>query len=247
MHPIYALWCHPRSMSTATERIMRERGDLDCLHEPFLLDYYVARQVRRLDYLDVPQDAPRDYAAIRDMILARAENGPVFLKDMAYYVVPRVFDDGEFAARLTHAFLIRDPRASIVSYWKLTPEILREEIGIEAQWRLFHWVREMTGATPPLIRAEDVRGDPEGAIGRLWDRLGLSSAPHAFEWGDETPEDWKHVEGWHGSVLKSGGIRPPSGDDPAERFAKAAAECPRLNDDLAHHLPFYEKLAEHAL
>ena len=31
-HPLIALWSHPRSMSTATERIMRERGDLDCAH-----------------------------------------------------------------------------------------------------------------------------------------------------------------------------------------------------------------------
>ena len=38
-HPIIALWSHPRSMSTAFERIMRSRGDLDCLHEPFMYDY----------------------------------------------------------------------------------------------------------------------------------------------------------------------------------------------------------------
>ncbi|MDH3659971.1 MAG: hypothetical protein OEU92_08075 [Alphaproteobacteria bacterium] len=43
MFPIIALWCHPRSMSTAIERIMRERGDCRCFHEPFLYDYYVAR------------------------------------------------------------------------------------------------------------------------------------------------------------------------------------------------------------
>jgi hypothetical protein len=28
MHPIIALWSHPRSMSTANERLMRVRGDL---------------------------------------------------------------------------------------------------------------------------------------------------------------------------------------------------------------------------
>jgi hypothetical protein len=39
MHPLIALWSHPRSMSTAIERVMRERGDLDCAHEPFLYDY----------------------------------------------------------------------------------------------------------------------------------------------------------------------------------------------------------------
>ena len=47
-HPIIALWVHPRSMSTAIERIMRERGDLDCLHEPFMYYYYVGLGKREL-------------------------------------------------------------------------------------------------------------------------------------------------------------------------------------------------------
>jgi hypothetical protein len=43
MNPIIFLWAHPRSMSTAIERVMREGGDLDCLHEPFLRYYYLER------------------------------------------------------------------------------------------------------------------------------------------------------------------------------------------------------------
>ena len=49
MNPIIFLCAHPRSMSTAIERIMRERGDLDCLHEPFL-HYYYFWQTLGLDY-----------------------------------------------------------------------------------------------------------------------------------------------------------------------------------------------------
>ena len=35
MNRIIALWAVPRSTSTAFEWMMRQRGDLDCLHEPF--------------------------------------------------------------------------------------------------------------------------------------------------------------------------------------------------------------------
>ena len=35
MKPILALWAVPRSTSTAFERMMRQRGDHDCVHEPF--------------------------------------------------------------------------------------------------------------------------------------------------------------------------------------------------------------------
>ena len=58
MEPIIALWSHPRSMSTAMERIMRERGDCRCFHEPFICDYYVHRAVRSLPLFDVDPDQP---------------------------------------------------------------------------------------------------------------------------------------------------------------------------------------------
>ena len=35
------LWSHPRSVSSAMERIMLERGDLTNFHEPFIYLYYV--------------------------------------------------------------------------------------------------------------------------------------------------------------------------------------------------------------
>ena len=36
MHKIVALWAVPRSTSTAFEWMMRQRGDIDCLHEPLV-------------------------------------------------------------------------------------------------------------------------------------------------------------------------------------------------------------------
>ena len=35
MNKIIALWATPRSTSTAFEWMMRQRGDLYCMHEPF--------------------------------------------------------------------------------------------------------------------------------------------------------------------------------------------------------------------
>ena len=116
MRPIIALWSHPRSMSTAIERIMRERGGLDCAHEPFTYDYYVGRRVHAMPLFDADPDQPTSYEAIRDQLLTRAEAPPVFFKDMSYYVVPRIFDDPGFAARLTNCLPIRDPIQSIPSY-----------------------------------------------------------------------------------------------------------------------------------
>jgi hypothetical protein len=75
-------------MSTAIERIMRERGDFDCLHEPFLHYYYLERSGGKpLPHFDTEQDHPQSYADTRDLILQRAEKAPLFAKDMSYYVM----------------------------------------------------------------------------------------------------------------------------------------------------------------
>ncbi len=251
MHPIIALWSHPRSMSTAIERIMRERGDLDCAHEPFMYDYYVARRVRPMPLFDVDPEQPADYPAIRDDLLKRAEAGPVFFKDMSYYVVPRIFDDPDFAARLTNCFLIRDPIQSILSYHKLDPDLTSEEIGLEAQWRHFEWLSQRFGQRPVVLQAEAVQAEPIAVIGAFWQLIGLDFKEQAFAWSaEERPRDWGQVEGWHGDVGSSGGIRRHGAKAETElrrAFDARAQAAPGLHQLLAHHRPYYDKLNVHAL
>ncbi|MFK7754107.1 MAG: hypothetical protein AB8B51_16375 [Sedimentitalea sp.] len=249
MFAIYALWAHPRSMSTATERIMRERGDLDCAHEPFMYDYYVHRAAGQMPHFDIDPNHPQSYADIRDMLMARAQKGPVFLKDMSYYVMPHILEDADFLAHLKHAFLVRDPVAALISYHRIDPNMSLEEIGIAAQWTMFQALQQQ-GGTPAVIVAEDVQGDPHGVLGKLWAHWGLAPANHAFDWDDTAPKDWAQVEGWHSQVIQSGGILPP--DKTANARAQAAfettcAQNPHLRSYLAHHLPAYQNLCAHRL
>ena len=244
-HPIIALWSHPRSMSTAFERIMRSRGDLDCLHEPFMYDYYVNRSTKQMPHFDVREDHPRSYEAIRDMIIARAEHGPVFFKDMSYYVIPHILDDDAFFARVTHSFLIREPRAAILSYAKLDPDMLIDEIGLEAQWRHAEAVTARTARPPVVVRSEAVQADPERHMRRYWEAVGLSHRPEALHWNDAAPADWQQVQGWHGNVMASTEIRPITAEHQAHteaEFARLAAAEPRFQAYLDHHLPFYARL-----
>lgn len=249
MFPIYALWSHPRSMSTAIERIMRERGDLDCEHEPFMYDYYVHRQVRTMPHFDAEPGRPRSYDEIRDMLLERATSRPVFIKDMSYYVMPHILDDAELGARLKNMFLVRRPRAAIVSYHKLDPEITSDEIGVRAQAAHYEAL-VARGERPAVIRSEDVRADPKGVIGALWRAVGLDPAAHAFDWQGEAPKDWQQVQGWHGQVLQSSGIAPPDPDAEqreSERFETLATAHPKLQTYLDLHLAAYDRLSADAL
>lgn len=250
MHRIIALWAHPRSMSTAIERIMRERGDLHCLHEPFMYDYYVARKVRQMPHFEVAAGRPIAFAETRDMILAQAEKQPVFLKDMSYYMLPYLESDAAFFDRITHAFLIRNPLHAILSYRKLDPGLTSEEIGLAGQWQHYRWLADR-GIDAPVIVAEDVRRSPRAVIGALWDRIGLDFIDAAFDWdGAPTPEDWKDVSGWHGAVMDSDGISAP---DPREEERKQAAfdelteKEPHLATYLSEHRAAFDALSARAI
>ncbi|MGI9353536.1 MAG: hypothetical protein ACR2O3_18400 [Rhizobiaceae bacterium] len=249
MYKIIALWSHPRSMSTATERIMRERGDFICHHEPFMYDYYVHRKVREMPHFDIEQNRPQSYREIRDMIMRDAEKGPVFFKDMSYYVVPQILDDAEFLQSVTHCFLIRDPVPAILSYYKLDPQVTLEEIGLETQWLLYEVLLDR-GLKPVVIEAESIRNNPKGALSALWNEIGIDYEKKGFEWQDKKPKDWGQVSGWHGDVIHSDGIRPIDPDETMTKFLefeKLVRSQPHLREFLDHHVPFYEKLQSTAL
>ena len=210
-----------------------------------MYNYYVHRKAAAMPHFDVQPDHPLRYADIRDMLLARAAKGPVFFKDMSYYVMPRLLEDAEFVARICHVFLIRMPEAAIASYHKLDPDVSDDEIGLVAQWDHYQGL-VAAGHRPLVLRAEDIRNDPKGMMAVLWRYAGLPDAPHAFNWADAVPEDWEQVEAWHGAVSQSRGILPmPDGYAAKARddFAARAAHAPHLKEYLARHQPAYDALS----
>lgn len=249
MNKLIALWSHPRSMSTAMERVMRERGDLDCAHEPFMYYHYIGQGRRPFPGFEAQPDHPTSYEGIRDMLVERAKARPVFFKDMAYYVMPEIADDPEFLARVTHCFLVRHPLASILSYHKLDPDMSCREIGLEDEWKLYETVTG-AGHDAVVIEAETVRADTRGTMAALWQRIGLEFREEAFDWNREAPSDWENVSAWHEQASSASGIRAADAEEMLRKeaeFEELVETAPRLRDYLDHHLPFYQKLAEVAL
>ncbi|HCX87404.1 MAG TPA: hypothetical protein DG761_05225 [Gammaproteobacteria bacterium] len=250
MYPIIALWAHPRSLSTVFERIMRERGDLNCLHEPFMYDYYVHRRVRIMPGFEIDLDHPAAYREIRDSIVALAQTGPVFFKDMSYYVLPYLPTDPDFASKITHSFLIRNPVSAIVSYYRLDSKITLEEIGIASQWTHFKALVDLFGTEPIVIEAESVQARPKQTLSHYWEQVKLDYVDHAFNWSQEdAPAAWQPVKGWHQGALASQGIRDADPDEAArkrEAYAQCLVDAPHLADYLAHHMPAYEELKSRA-
>lgn len=228
---------------------MRERGDMSCHHEPFMYDYYVHRKIREMPYFEIEEDRPQSYQDIRNMLLRDAEDCDVFFKDMSYYVMPRILEDAEFSSRISNCFLIRNPVASILSYFKLDNEVTLDEIGLEAQWKHCQGLLDK-GIEPIVIEAESVQNNPRQVLASAWERIGVSNEEKAFDWQDEKPADWGQVSGWHQDVLGSDGIAavdPDALEKKRNEFKQLAEQNSKLRKYLDHHLPYYEKLKALAL
>ena len=221
---------------------MLERGDMATLHEPFLYLYYVHDARKRLPHLDVDPGRPTSYEAIRSMILETARTGPVFVKDMCYYIVDHIHEDADFIRRMTSTFLVRDPAQSIPSYYRLDPGVTLEEIGCEAQYRCFERFREVSGRTPIVIDAADLAEDPAGTVHAYCRSLGLPFMPETLAWDPQLPDAWRDVGGWHTDLARSTGIAEPR--TPRGPGLDAA---PHLRDYYAHHVPFYRAMRAHRL
>ena len=251
MNPIIILWAHPRSMSTAIERIMRERGDFDCLHEPFLHYFYLKRSPRELPLFEHEPEHPASYQGTRDFILDKAEAKPVFAKDMSYYIIPELLEDVEFCRRVRHCFLIRNPMHAILSYFRLDDQVSLQEIGIEQQWQHFQGLQELGIEDGLVLEAEAVQRDPAAVMRLFWKALDLDFSASALDWENGSPpDDWQYVSGWHQQVMASSGIRPLSDTDTRAKSGEFEQQCklaPQLADYLQHHLPYYQKLRRHSL
>lgn len=238
---IIFLWSHPRSVSSAMERIMLERGDMTTFHEPFIYLYYVHDAKKELAFFDIDPSHPSSYNDIKRMILDAAETQTVFVKDMCYYVADYILGDVSFLRRIKNTYLIRDPKQALTSYYKLDPNLSSEEVGLESQYRQFCATADLTGETPVVIDADDLLDNTEGVIKAYCQALHIPFLAHSLSWSDELPESWRHVAGWHKALQGSKTITKIREDE------IKLEEIPNLQRLYDHHLPFYNKLKQHRL
>ncbi|MGR3484761.1 MAG: sulfotransferase-like domain-containing protein [Paracoccaceae bacterium] len=244
MHRIVALWAVPRSTSTAFEWMMRQRGDLDCLHEPFGEAWYQGEDPLW------PRFAPGDRTtpgltldSVWEDIRARAERGPVFLKDFPHYVSHMWTPD--WLARFTHAFLIRDPAKTITSMFDKWPDFHEAEVGFPEQRALFDLLTALNGATPPVIDSDDLLEDPERMVAAFCDAVEIPFVPEALSWERGASTDaysWWDGGSFHANLRDSTGLRPQP-----RRYVTLSGAPERVRRVHRRMKPHYDHLFAHRI
>ena len=244
MHKILALWAVPRSTSTAFEWMMRQRGDLDCLHEPFGEAWYQGEEPLWQRFQPGDKTTPGlTLETVWEDIQARAAKGPVFLKDFPHYI--NHMWTPEFLSHFTHAFLIRDPAKTITSMHDKWPDFHEGEVGFPEQRALFDLLWALNGSPPPVIDSDDLLEDPEAITEAFCNAVGIPFIPEALSWapgGDPSAHSWWDGGSFHGNLAKSTGLTRQE-----RRYVELAECAPRVQQVYRRMQPHYQRLHAHRL
>ncbi len=244
MNKILALWAVPRSTSTAFEWMMRQRGDLDCLHEPFGEAWYQGEAPLWHRFKEGEKVTPGlTLASVWADIRARAENGPVFLKDFPHYI--NHMWDAEFLSHFTHAFLIRDPAKTITSLFHKWPDVHEGEVGFPEQRALFDLVWALEGRPPPVIDSDDLLERPAEMVEAFCAATGIPFLAEALTWeagGDPSEHSWWDGGSFHANLAKSTGLTPQK-----RRYVSLDDAPDSLRQIYRRMKPHYDRLYEHRI
>lgn len=210
MHKIVALWAIPRSTSTAFEWMMRQRGDMYCLHEPFGEAWYQGEDPLWPRYQEGEKTTPGlSIESVWEDIQEQAEKQPVFIKDFPHYI-NHMWDE-EFLSHFTHAFLIRDPAKTITSMYDKWPDFNELEVGFPEQRVLFDLLTVLNGESPPVIDSDDLLENPHGMTKAFCEAVGINFIEEALTWeagGDPSAHSWWDGGSFHSNLAKSTGLVP---------------------------------------
>ncbi len=234
------MWSGPRNISTAMMRSWEARGDCAVVDEPLYAHYLKQTGAPHPGAAEVIAHHETDWRKAVGALLGPAPGGkPIYYqKHMTHHITPGM--GLEWVDSLTNCFLIREPRAMIVSLDKVTPNPALEATGLPAQVALFEREAQRLGRTPPVVDAFDVLTNPARALRLLCEALGVAYTDRMLSWPPgPRASDGVWAKHWYTAVEKSTGFAPPERrDDPCP---------PHLEGLLARCEPLYARLADHRL
>lgn len=223
------IWCTPRSLSTAFEKMVANRGDFLVFGEPYCQIYL---KYREANYSKIA--AVSEFEILTKGILAASKTKNVFVKEMAHHVIDYI--DGDLIENSVNTFLIRHPQFSVPSLYKILDNYTDEEAGFEKQLQLFEWVRAKSGRVPIVIDGEILRQSPATVVKGYFDALGLDPMLEALNWNEGSRQDWVSREAWHRQAINSTKFLPNSTAIDLDMYPA------RVRETVERFAPIYEHM-----
>jgi hypothetical protein len=189
--------------------MMRQRGDMHCLHEPYGEAWYQGEQPLWPRLTDSSLRTPGlTLDSVTDKLHALAKTEQVFIKDFPHYI-DHMWSD-ELLDNFTHSFLIRHPAKTITSMYDKWPDFHPKEVGFREQRELFDKLLQQTGTPAPIIDSDDLLEDPHTVIRRWCDTVGIEFIESALSWepGARDEVSWWDGGSFHANLRNSSGLVP---------------------------------------
>lgn len=218
---------------------MRQRGDLDCLHEPFGEAWYQGEAPLWHRYTPGEKVTPGlTLESVWEDIQRRAEQGPVFIKDFPHYINHMWTPD--FLSHLRHAFLIRDPALTITSMHAQWPDFNEGEVGFAEQRALFDLLHALNGTPPPVFDSNDLLENPEKMVEVFCQSVGIPFIKEALTWepgADTSAYSWWDGGSFHQNLKESTGLKRQK-----RRYVDLSEVPERVRQVHRRQLPHYAHL-----
>jgi hypothetical protein len=239
-----AMWSGPRNLSTALMRAWGNREDTVVVDEPFYAHYLDVTGIDHPGRDEIVAHHERDWRRVVDALLAPVPPGAriCYQKQMSHHLLPQV--GREWLDRVTHAFLIRDPRPVVASLGEKLGAFDVDATGLPQQVEIFEHVLDRSGRAPPVLDAADLLRDPGAMLRKLCAALDVPFSDRMLWWPPgRRATDGLWARHWYGRVEASTGFEASelpdtAGDrDLSPRLAAIEAQC----------RPMYETLRAHRL
>jgi len=205
-----AMWSGPRNISSAMMRSWGNRPDTVVCDEPLYAHYLLKTGTPHPGADEVMRSQSTDWRAVARMLtedpLPRGRT-VFYQKHMAHHLLPEI--ERGWLERLTHVFLIREPREVVASFTRIAGAPTLEATGLPQQLDLFDWVGERTGRVPPVVDARDVLDDPPRLLRRLCESVDVEFSDAMLSWPPgprETDGVWAKY--WYEAVVQSTTFQP---------------------------------------
>jgi hypothetical protein len=225
------MWSGPRNISSAMMRAWGSRPDTVVCDEPLYAHYLLKTGVPHPGRDEVMRSQDTDWRAVaRTLTEFEAPDRTIFYqKHMAHHLLPDI--ERGWLERLTHVFLIREPREVVASFATIAGAPTLEATGLPQQLDLFEWAAVRSRAIPPVIDARDVLQDPPRLLRRLCDAVGVAFNDAMLSWPPgprETDGVWAKY--WYDAVWKSTGFQAyrPSTKPVPDGLEALVAEADRI-------------------
>src|SRR5262249_23036744 len=136
------------------------RPDTFVCDEPLYAHYLLHTRAEHPGAAEVIAEHEANWRKVVQWLTGEVPDGKsiFYQKHMAHHLLPDI--ERGWLNRLTHCFLIREPREMLTSLVHFLPEPALTDTGLPQQVEIFRLVQDQQGAVPPVIDTKDVLEDP---------------------------------------------------------------------------------------